>query len=156
MGQCKTSRPPETDDAARDAAISFDPALAEAPAPAARPPTRQRRMTIDEMTEAWAELELEIASLNSNTSSLDDYYDAWAKDELSPQATRMLMCAPPEPSTQLLWWQWVERCRHIEAHDPPQFQPQFMRKPRAPEVHEAAARGEFDSNGAWLLLTCAV
>ena len=20
----------------------------------------------------------------------------------------MLMCAPPEPSTGLLWWQWVE------------------------------------------------
>ena len=92
------------------------------------------------MTEAWADLELSIASAGgSSSSSLDSYYDTWARGELSARETRMLMCAPPEPQTQLLWWQWVERCRGIEAHDPPVFQPEFMKR-RAPE-----APGESDT-----------
>ena len=38
-----------------------------------------------------------------------------------------MMCAPPEPSSNLLWWQWVERCRGIETHEPPKLKPYFLK-----------------------------
>jgi hypothetical protein len=66
-------------------------------------------------------------ALSCGGPSLAVMYDRWAAGALDAETLAALERAPVEPSSQLRWWQWVERHRGFELHEPhPRSRPRFL------------------------------
>ena len=84
----------------------------------------------------------EAEEAESAVPSLGGVYDQWAAGALPPSKVQALARAPREPVSGLRWWQYIERVRGIETHEPPRPMPHFF------VVAPAAAGGGASASGA--------
>ena len=87
-----------------------------------------------------------VESDDAEHMTLDELYDAWAAGQLHGDIVGALNSAPPDPSTGLVWWQWVERKRGVATHVPPLGEPRFSAAPTLDELYDSWADGTLAAN----------